>query len=87
MSLSRIIRRTVITLVAAGYYVAVVYLTGLSTKLTSMAQFFGHALIYAAGVALISSILFIVERSSSKKREEEFCAEAVKLSQHHGEKA
>jgi hypothetical protein len=52
-----------------------------------MAQFFGHALIYAAGVALISSILFIVERSSSKRREEEFCAEAVKQSQRHGEEA
>jgi hypothetical protein len=70
-------RRTVVALVAAGYYVAVIYLTGLSTHLTSMSQFFGHALIYAAGVALISSVLFIVEKSSSKTKEAEMYANAI----------
>jgi predicted transporter len=77
MKLSRILRRSIITIVAAGYYIAVVFLTGLSTNLKSMSQFFGHALIYAAGVGLISSVLFIAERASSKRKEEDLVAEAI----------
>ncbi len=77
MKLSRISRRSIIAIAAAGYYFAVVYLTGLSTDMKSMSQFFGHALIYAAGVGLISSVLFIAERSSSKGKEENLAAEAI----------
>lgn len=81
MNKSKILRRSFIGALAAMYYAGVVYLTGLSTQLTSMSQFFGHALIYAGAVGLISSLLFIVERSSSKKKEEELCAEILTQSQ------
>jgi predicted transporter len=70
-------RRSTITVLAAGYYIAVVYLTGLSHNLTSMSQFFGHVLIYASAVGLISSLLFVAENYSSKKKEEEFCADTI----------
>ena len=68
-------RRSIITVLAAGYYVTIVCLTGLSYKLTSMSQYFGHVLIYASAVGLISSLVFVAERFFSKKREEEFCAD------------
>jgi len=84
MNSSRILRRGLISLLAICYYFAVVYLTGLSMRVTTMSQFFGHALIYAAGVGLFSSVLFIAQRSSSRKKEEELIAEAVgQIQDHH----
>lgn len=77
MKPSRSQRRSWITLVAAAYYIAAVQLTGVGVRPTSMTAFFGHALIYAAAVGLVSSLLYLVE---SKKRAEESEAEALKQS-------
>lgn len=82
MKLTPLTKRATISLLAAGYYIGVVYATGLSTRPATMTEFFGHALIYAAAVGLVSSLFFISERSASKKREEEFCATALGETQH-----
>jgi len=71
------LRRGLISLTAFGYYLAVVYLTGLSTRLATMRQFFGHVLIYGAGVALFSTLFFIIEQSRSKRKAEEIAVEAA----------
>ena len=80
-------RRSTITVLAAVYYIAIVCLTVLSHDLTSMSQFFGHVLIYASAVGLISSLFFIAERYSSMKREEEFCADTIAKNPQHETKS
>ena len=77
MKLSPIMRRSLVAVLAGGYYCAVIYLTGLHAQLTSMRQYFGHALIYASGVALISSGLFIGERLAQKRKEHDLWAESM----------
>ena len=71
-----------IKVIAAAYYLGVVWLIGLSVDLTSMAEFFGHALIYMAAVGLISSMFFVADRSSSAKREAELCHDAAEKKPH-----
>ena len=71
------LRWGLISITAFGYYLAVVYLTDLDTRLTTLSQFFGHALIYGAAVALFSVLFFVVEQSRSKRRAEEIAAEAA----------
>jgi len=77
MILSRMLRWGLISIPAFGYYLAVIYLTGLSTRLTTMSQFFGHALIYSAGVALFSMLFFLVEQFRSKRKAEEIAPDVA----------
>jgi hypothetical protein len=58
-----------ISITAFSYYLAVVYLTGLDTQLTTLSQFFGHALIYGAGVALFSVLSSLSSSSHAPKEE------------------
>jgi hypothetical protein len=74
-------RRSIITVLAAGYYLAVVSLTGLGFKFTTMAQFFGHVLIYASAVGLLSSLLFVAESCSSRKKVEELSIDTIAKAQ------
>ena len=81
MKFSRSARRSIILVASAAYFFLVVRLTGLEPRPTTMAEFLGLALIYAAGVGLVSSLLFILERRPSATKEEEFCTEAIRQAQ------
>ena len=85
MNSSRMLRRSFISVGGFLYYFAIVSLTGLDTRLTTMGQFFGHAMIYGASVALVSALFFILDQSSSKRREEALAAKALTLSPTHEE--
>ena len=76
--IANIVQYQLTTLLAAGYYLAAVYLIGFSFPAT-LAQYFGHALLFVASIALISSMRFISEKLRSKKREEACSSEAVPL--------
>jgi len=79
MNSSRALRRGLISLFAFGYYWAVVHMTGLSIRLTTMGQFFGHVLIYGAAVALFAMLIFAFEQSRAKEKTKELAAGAARV--------
>ena len=54
-------------------------MTGLSIRLTTMGQFFGHVLIYGAAVALFAMLIFAFEQSRAKEKTKELAAGAARV--------